>query len=69
MEDPFETIFFFKMKFETIFFFQNEVQIVPYKLVVVTYPLDHFRRVNLQTSGLVKKNQICSYNNNYITKD
>ena len=61
MEGPFKTNLF-----------QNEVQKVLYKLVLVTYPLDHFRRIQaLQTSGLVKKqkNQICSYNNNYVTKD
>ena len=27
-------------------FFQNEVQRVLYKLVLVTYPLDHFCRIN-----------------------
>ena len=61
MEGPFQTNFFFKMKFKERF---------------MSWCWSHtllifFVGFALQTSGLVKKqkNQICSYNNNYVTKD
>ena len=53
-------------------FFQNEVQRVLYKLVLVTYPLNHFCMIYspLNFRFIQKtKNQICFYNNNYVTND
>ena len=44
-----------------------------YKLVLVIYPLNHFRWIDSPSNFrfIVKKqkNKICSYNNNYVTKD
>ena len=38
-------------------FFQNEVQIVLYKLVLVTYPIDHFCRINSPSNFRLSNNK------------
>ena len=62
MEGPFKTNFFFKMKFK-----ECSISLCwshTLSIIFVGFTA-------LQTSGLVKKqkNQICSYYNNYVTKD
>ena len=62
MEGPFKTKKIFKMKFKECFI--SLCWSYTLSIVFVGFTA-------LKTSGLVKKqkNQICFYNNNYVTKD